>query len=109
MVCVQVSLFLGFGTLGKTNLSAHATETDIGALLILIFPHTDIGADIMSDVLPGASAHNLALHLIGVLDGGIVTIFGIQVVGKLAHAFSVGRRGPFADVDRPGQSCLPAV
>ena len=52
----------------------------------------------MGDIFPCTAAHDLALHLVGVFDCGVVAVFGVEVVCQLRHALGESRRGPFADV-----------
>ena len=45
-------LLFSLGTLGESYLRAYTTETYVGALLVLIFPHADVGTDVMGHIFP---------------------------------------------------------
>ena len=71
--------FLFVCAFGKSYLRTDAAETDIGALFVLIFPLPQIGTQIVGDIFPATSADNLAFHLVGILLGRVVAIFGIYI------------------------------
>ena len=81
MLLLVLVLFFA-GAACEAHLRAHATETDVATLLVLVFPLAQVAAQVGGDVLPGAATHYLALHLVGVFLGGIVAVFRVKVAGK---------------------------
>ena len=45
-------LFFRFGAFGEADLATHAAETDVGTLFVLIFPHAEVGADVVGHIFP---------------------------------------------------------
>ena len=85
-------------TLDQTHLGADAAESDITPLLVLVFPHAQVGAQVVHHILPGTATHDLARHLVGVLLCHIVAVLGVDVVGHAVDALGIGSGGPLAHV-----------
>ena len=51
MLCLVFAAVLAT-SLDKTHLGADATEADVAPLLVLVFPHAQVGTDVVHHVLP---------------------------------------------------------
>ena len=55
----------------ESDLRANATESDIGSLFVLVFPHADIGTNEVGNVFPRTAPDYFAFHAVGVFFGRI--------------------------------------
>ena len=76
-------------TFCKSYLRAHTSEAYVAALLVLVFPHAEVAADVLCNIFPRTAAHYLARHLVGVFLCHTILVFWIEVAGELVDTFDV--------------------
>lgn len=83
---------------GARSQRADATETDVRAGLVLIFPRAPCRSDVRDGVFPRAASDALAFEDIGILNGCVVREFGVEIAHRRDAGLGVDRAGPLGDV-----------